>query len=345
MPMKISPIVARSSAPTPQGSSSSPEKLARAKAVAAGQSIEEVQTSADAPTYDHEGRRRIQMQTNRTPGPRQYQSETVETEPVATQQATVADNSDINEQTQTVSEEKKPLSPQFAALAKKERALQVKEREITAREEALKKVPQATTDATTVIERIKADPLGILLEHGWTYDSLTQHVLKEMEGGGPALTKVETDLRKEIMGLKTALDERDKKAADAQSEAEKTQDARLLKQAEHLITSDQNYLMIRETGSAAEVTELIKEIRKEEGLELTVREAADMVEKDLLDESLKIARIPKVMSNLQPQQTQPVNSNDGSRRPMRTLTNRDSTTAKYSPRERAIAAAEGRKLT
>lgn len=342
MPIKITPVATRPSVQAPQGTSVSPEKAARAKAIAAGQTPEEVvHDSSEGPAYDHEGRRRLQMKTQHTPGPRQYQTETVEDPAPA---APIADNSVTNEQAQTVSEDKKPLSPQFAELAKAKRALQVKEREILAREEALKKAPQATTDAETVIERIKADPLGILLEHGWTYDSLTQHVLKEMEGGGPALTKVETELRKEITGLKTALEERDKKSADAQSEAERTQDARLLKQAEHLVTTDENYLMIRETGSASEVTELIKAIRKEEGLELTIREAADMVEKDLLEESLKIARIPKVQSSLQPQQTQPVNSNDGSRRTMRTLTNRDSTTGRYTPRERAIAAAEGRKL-
>lgn len=342
MPIKITPVATRPSAPAPQNGSASPDKLARAKAAAAGQTVEApVETQTLAPEFDQDGRRRLKMRTNHTPGAREYQTETIEAEPAAEN----VDNSVNNEQTQTAPEDKKPLSPQFAALMKKERALQVKEREIIAREEALKKAPQATTDAASIIERIKADPMGTILEHGgWDYQRLTELVLKEMEGGGPALTKVETEFRQQITDLKQSLEARDKKQADAQSDAEKSQDARLLKQAEHLVTTDENYLMIRETGSAEEVTELIKVIRKEEGLELSVKEAADMVEKDLLDESLKIARIPKVQSSLNPQADTARNSNDGSRRPMRTLTNRDSTTGRYTARERAIAAAEGRKL-
>jgi hypothetical protein len=305
---------------------------------------------ATNPTNHHvEQRRTLKIQTNFTPERMEYPAQT-ETQTQSVQRPAPAaaqdpaDNSAPNEQAQQAPEDKKPLSPQFAALMKRERAVQVKEAAIAKREEALKNAPQSTPEANVLIERIKTDPLGTIADiGGWDYQKLTDLVMKEMEGGGPALTKVEQQLTAKIEQLQKQLSDRDEAAKTEKSDAEKAQSARLRSQAEHLVSTDDNYLMIRETKSYDDVTALISAVRKDEGVELTVKEACDLVEKDLLDESLKIARIPKVQSSLSPQQTQP-GAQNGSPAPMRTLTNRDSTIPQYSRRERAIAAALGKKL-
>jgi hypothetical protein len=295
------------------------------------------------------------MKTNATPAGRDWATPQAETAPapaapqVAVAASPSADTSDTGEPASVASEDPKPLSPQFAALAKRQRALQVKEREIQAREEALKQTSQSTTDAKSLVERMKADPLGLLLENGVTYDQLTQEVLKSMEGGGPALTRVETELKKEIKRLNDALETQTKTQSDTWNQAQAQALSQMQKQADQLIAADDAYQMIRETGSNKDVTALIKRIFDEEGETIDVKEALEMIESDLLEESLKIAKIKKVQSTLNPepapQQLQAPAPNDGVRRQtMRTLTNRDTVSAIPSRRDRAIAAAYGKKL-
>lgn len=337
------------------GASASPDRIAKAKAAAAGQDPAAAQTQqAQHPETVTEKLKRIRMRTNVTPGPREYaQTEVPQTETVIENPAVVTQEADISDTTEPTSEapeDSKPLSPQFAALVKAKRALQVKEREILAREEALKNGSQSTQDVNAFKERIKADPLGLLFENGHTYETLIQIVEDMSKGGGPALTKVETELRKEMKLLKEELESSKKAQTDEKTQSEQRAMAHLQRQADHLIATDDNYQMIRETGSNKDVTDLITRVLKEDGETLEVKEALELIENDLLEESLKIARIKKVQTKLAPepvitQQTAPANSNDGVRRQtMRTLTTRDNVSAVPSRRERAMAAALGKKL-
>jgi hypothetical protein len=344
--MKVTPIRQGTAAiiSTPNGQSASPEKIARAKAIVAG---EPAPTPAEQrPETTTEKLRKIRMKTNVTPGPREFPSGPVEAAPAPA----AADIIDNVEPVPAAAEVTQPLSPQYAALAKQKRALQLKESALAAREEALKQSSDSTTDAKSLVERMKADPLGLLLENGVTYDQLTQEVLKGMEGGGPALTRVESELRKELKSLKEAFDAQAKAQTENWTQAQTQELARMQKQAEQIIASDDAYQMIRDTKSQAEVSKLIKRVFNEEGEVLEVKDALDLLENDLLEESLKYARIEKVQRALKPepvpQAVPPVEPQDGVRRQtMRTLTNRDSVyQAPTSRRERMLAAALGKKI-
>lgn len=355
--MKITQIAnsngAQKTANIDEGHSASQDKIARAKAIVQGQTPQpQQQERAPSPSEYLQTTRRLRMNTKATPAGRDWAQpvETEVTDPaVTTQNDTI---SDPNEQATATTEDSKPLSPQFAALAKQRRALQVKEREIQAREEALKAAASspAIVEAKALIERIKADPLGTVLEHGATYDQLTQQVLASMEGATPALTKVENELRNELKSLKEVIENQSKAQTDAQTAAEAKALAQMQKQADQIIATDDAYQMIRETKSNADVSKLIDRIRKEEGEILTVKEAMDMIEADLMAQGLEASQIVERVQAKRnpapaPQQIQAPQFNDGMRRQtMRTLTNRDTVSSVPSRRDRAMAAAMGIKL-
>ncbi len=345
MALKITPVAtngAQQNANLDEGRSAGGDRVARAKAIARGETYQEPQR--ESPADQLRSSRSIKMKTQVTPSeylPQQTQPAPV---PAAAAQAPIGDNPNPNEPAPVVSEVTKPLSPEYAAHLKRERALQVKEREIQAREDALPKPGAPQTEAATLIERMKADPLGLLLENGVTYDQLTQAVLRSMEGGGPALTKVEQDLRNELKSLKMDIEKQTKNMNDSQVQARDSALDQMQKQADQLIAADDAYQMIRETGSNKDVRELIKRTFDETGEVLDVKEALEEIENDLLAESLKVARIQKVQQGLSAPTQQQIQAAQPRGQIMRTLTNRDTAVAVPSRRERAIAAALGKKL-
>lgn len=346
--MKVVPITGSNGAQTSvnqtEGRSASVDKVARAKAAAAGSDPNKVETSNDSPRSALASPRSIKMKTQSTPAPRDYIPEAA-VEATAVQNAAVSDTS---ESTLAVTEVTKPLDPQIAAFQKRERAVQVKEAAVTKREEALaEKEKSGTTLETAIQAEVESDPLGFLFKRGWDFARLTEQVKRSTEGMGPALTKVETELRKEIKGLKESLETKDKVQAESEEAAYQQSLTQIQKDADKLIASDDAYQMIRETGSNKEVTKLIKRIFDQDGEILDVTEALNLVEADLIEQGLKFAKIPKVQKTLTPeqvQQTQTAQYPAQNTRVMRTLTNRDSASSVPTAKERAIAAFHNRKL-
>ena len=341
--MKITPIANGGTPGTNIGAVStertSPDRIAAAKAIAAGEAPIRVSQS-DIPVDPQVARaqqsiRKIKMNTNASP---ERFNEVLEQQ-VQQNQEQADPNSAISndtEQTNATNEETKPLSPQFAALAKQRRALQVKERELQAREEALKSRP-SMNDGQEIVARLKAQPLSVLQEHGVTYEQLTEAILANQGGVNPEIQA----LKAEIKALKEGVD---KNFIDRDTAAETQALAEMRKEAVVLAQEGDAFDMIRETNSLPDVMELIRRTYKTTGEVLDVQEAMTLVENDLLNESLKIARYKKVQSKLSPAQEQSgVQNPQQQQRPqgMRTLTNRDSATVPMSRKERALAAFRG----
>ena len=128
------------------------DRVARAKAIAAGQDHQINVMPSDTPQDRAPDVRRITMKTNASPD-----REIVSTEALATEEPAMADDS----ATPPVVEDTLPLSPQFAALAKQRRALKAKEREIADREKALESSVSSGT-AEDLVARLKSQPLSVL---------------------------------------------------------------------------------------------------------------------------------------------------------------------------------------
>lgn len=228
-------------------------------------------------------------------------------------------------------EDTTPLSPQLAAIAKQRRALQVKEREIADREKALTEKEAATT-AFIDPAKLKSDTLGVLLANGIGYEQLTEAVLASQNGITPQVTALETKVKE----LEAALD---KKLADRDVTAKQQALAEMRKEAALLSAQGEDFALVRETQSLPTVMRLIEHTFDTQGEILDVREALALVETELLNDSLKLAKIQKVQGSIVP--PEPVLPPAQQQRQMKTLTNRDTASAVLTRKAKAIAAFNG----
>lgn len=325
--MKVTPIAQGSGVPGAQTNAqvggqqqTSPERKAMALAKALGQmDVSQSDTPIDPELYKQtQNVRRITMRTNRsTNRPIDPAPQIPQVEPAAPTQ----------EQTQPVVEATQPISPQFAALARQRRALQVKESEIAARERAL----ADSQPQTDLVAKLKADPLSVLQEAGVSYDDLTQAILNNQSGINPEVQALKAKIDALEKGLDTKLSERDQ-------QAEQQVLGEMRKQINQMTAQGDEYEMIRATKSQPDVVKLIHEVWKKSGEVLDVDEAAKLVEDDLLEQVLSVAKVGKVQSKLTPLQ-QAVVQAQPQRQQMRTITNRDAARPVLDRRARAIAAA------
>lgn len=237
---------------------------------------------------------------------------------------TISDNNESSEG----AEDTKPLSPQLAQLAKMRRALQVKERELAEREKALGDPKQ---EKGVALERIKSDPMGVLREAGLTYDDLTKAVLNDPYGNHPELHAFKQRIDDLEQGFESKLQE--------QAEAGKRQViAQMMREAEQL-AADEKYELVRTQGKVPEVIQLIERIHQETGDVVSVSEAMQMFEDELMEDALKLARSQKVQGKLAPPSAQPsqAQSQFENRQP-RTLSNRDTAQVPMDRKQRALMA-------
>ena len=355
--MKMSPVAngAPKSVNPNEGHTASPDKLARAKAIAAGQEPTQVQANPDPQVERAQNSiKRIKLKTQQSPDRhmRLDQPSILETSDTNPAGVTLTESQAVVEQPQNdtlasteqapaVSEETKPLSPQFAALAKQRREIQVAQKALEAEKAALAADRQKVLSDYIPKADIQANALKVLLEQGVTYDQLTEQILASNQEN-PDLVS----LKAEIKALKEGLDTQTKTQTQRDVDTETQVKAQIRRTVDQLIAQGDDYEMVREAGYAPKVVDLIDKVWKAEGILLDEAEAATMIEKELLEESLKFARIKKVQSMLnpaQPQKTQPVQTDRPNTKIMRTLTNRDGVSStSMSKRERAIAAMEGR---
>lgn len=296
-------------------------KLAAAKAIAAGEtpiSVTSIEGETDR-TPEPE-KRKIRMRTNVSPD--RFDGDDATQEQA---QSAILD-SDVPAQ---VVEDTKPLSPQVAALAKERRAIQRERMEL----EALKKELESRTPmngSEELVTKLKAKPLSVLLEHGVTYDQITEELLSQSSGLNPEIQSLKAELKALKEGVDRTLSDRD-------TRAEQQVLAEMQKEAVILAKTDDTFELVREEGCIPDVMKLIHRTYKETGEVLDVSEAMQLVEDELLKDNLRRIKFKKIQSQLTPTQ-QPVQQRQNQ---MRTLTNRDSSSNGLSRRERAIMAAKG----
>lgn len=257
-----------------------------------------------------------------------------------------------------VTEEKKvedPLSTQYAMLARKEKALRAKVQALQAEKDALKAQEEAlkAKDAeyqTKFVpkDRLTNETLQVLSELGITYDQLTNLVLNAPKPEEMAFTAETRKLQAEIKAIKEAQEAAQKSATEQQERNYQAALNQLRADTKKLVESDSDFETIKETGSVDDVVELIERTFKEDGVLMTVEEAAREVENYLVEEALKLARLKKIQSKLAPsvekKAAEPTKKATAPSQPStKTLTNAVGTSRPMTARERAIAAFEAKK--
>jgi hypothetical protein len=217
----------------------------------------------------------------------------------------------------------KTLDPQIARLQKHRRALLLKEKELKAKEEALNQPQQGLID----VNRLKSDPLNVLLENGVTYDQLTQAIMSNQQNS--EVYKLKT----EIESLKKGVDQ---KFVEKDALAEQQVLAEMRREADRLQFRSDDFELVRETRSVPVVMKLIERTWRERKEVIDVPEAMKLVEDELFKDAQRVAKSKKMQSlfpqAMQTQQRQPQ---------MRTLTNRDTASVPVSRKARALAAYYG----
>ncbi len=248
-----------------------------------------------------------------------------------------------------------PLSDKYAALARRERQLRNESNRLKAEREAFQaeraKPANPAFDESKWIsrDRLEQDLLGTLGESGYSYDRIVEQALNAQSqdpATKAALARLEAQIR--------AQDERNAKLQSSLDEQQVNQRKQAVNQIRSettsLVKNDPAFETIKETNSIDDVVELIEKTFDQDGILLSVEEAAQAVEEHLVEEAMKITRISKIQQRLkQAAQAAPtkatqegaIQAAQQQSAQSKTLTNNMGTTRQLSARERAILAAKG----
>ena len=335
--MKISPLAGGSGTPGTSlgaveiGRTADASKMQRAKAIAAGETVQPEEKEV-IPQVERVSTKRIQMRTNystdrdlevaNAAAQLTNSSENVNKDPANNTQSSTTPNSE-----QGAVEATQPLSPQLAAIARQKRALQLERAEFEKQKAELSK--SNGIDPEQFKARLQADPLGVLQEHGVTYDRLTESILS-----GQADPKVQA-LEQRIKELESGLD---KKLTDRDNAAEQAALSEMKREAQTLASTGDDFELIRATNSVPLVMTLIERTYRSTGEVLDVSEAMREVEAELVKDAEKLMGAKKFAGKFQPQQqTQAA----APQRQLKTLTSSGNTQAPLTARQRALMAFHG----
>lgn len=343
--MKIQPVASPHAIHTPNTSNASE---ARERAIA------KLVAQPAAPT---------QGQAQQTPVANPNQISPEELSAIQTPESADKNTEVVDEVVTPVEEPKKPEdtpeSRRWAQMARQEKAIRAKAQQQDAaykvREEALKAREAALTAKdqeyqTKYIprDRLKSEAMTVLAEEGITYDYITEQALNQ-QAINPQIQAVINKLQSEIKDLKTASEKTTSTYAEQQKLQYETAVKQLESDAKSLVKSNPvEYEAINAAGAIKDVVKLIEDTYNQDGVLMSVEEAAQEVENYLIEESLKLTSLEKIKKRMsQTSATQgksevktqaTTTQTQQAKAPTKTLTNNIASTRKLSAKERAILA-------
>jgi hypothetical protein len=255
--------------------------------------------------------------------------------------------------------EAKRIASHYANLARKEKMLRMREARIRdsmrSQVAPTQQTPQFDPSKYVSRDELVQNPFGVLNNLGLTYEQLTQKALD-------APTAEDLQQRREIEALKSELktlregqDQVKRTFDENQTMARRQAELQIRQDVTRLVQQDPNFEVIRAnrgTGAIGEVVRLITSVYDEgmgpdypRGTILDVADAAQMVESELTQRTLRSAKLQKIqrlISNKASTQQPQTQNQQPTQNALRTLTNGVGTsTRKLTPRERAIAVFRG----
>lgn len=260
------------------------------------------------------------------------------------------------------------LSAQYAQLARKEKALRSQTQELNrqkaeakaqleAERSAIKAEAEQYKQGYISKEEFLADPQSVISKFGETaYEQLTQRLLNPAQPQDPAVLRTIKALEQKVAELEGKQVQSTKTYEDQQATNYTQAVDQIRRDVTQLVKTDPDFETIKETRSVNDVVDLIERTFKEglgdeypAGTLLTVEQASQFVEEELLDQAVKIAQINKVQKRLTPaapaataSKQQPQNQQT---QQLKTLTNQVGAQKPMTSRERAIAAFHGQLKT
>jgi hypothetical protein len=251
-----------------------------------------------------------------------------------------------------------PISSQYAVLARKEKALRARaqqqeqalkarEAEISAREAALRTQAEPKVDMSKYvsIDEIRENLLGVAAKAGVSPEEITNSLLDQPRRDPYVIAELQKR-DEQIRKLEERLEGREKSDQELQQQSYQSAIKQIRRDAQELVNSDPAFETIKETRQVGEVVKLIEKTYQEDGYVMSVEEAANLIENELIDRILDTAKIKKIQQRLKPvapasQKQSPTQQSQQSNSQMKTLTNAVGSSRQLSAKERAILAFKG----
>lgn len=353
--MNIKPIASPHAMQPPQGQQGQ-QQSAREKAIAAlmGSQAPQGQTPVpDANNISVEEMGAVNKDVSQKDGIEQLvASEEPKTPEIPKVEETPAEDPALKRQFEELSRKERSLRAQAQkqeqAIKLREEAIKVREAELAAKDEQYKSgyIPKT---------RLTEETLSVLAEAGISYDQIAEQYINQTPVN-PQMQAHIAKLEARIEELSQKTDASEKSYKQQQSDAYQAAVKQVKMDVTALVNSNPEFETIKATGSIQDVVDLITQTYEQDGLLLTVEEAAQEVENYMLEETIKLTNIDKVKKRLAaansantasktPTEQTPVASAKQSQHPtMKTLTNSTSTQRPINARDRALAAFKGEKL-
>lgn len=157
-----------------------------------------------------------------------------------------------------------------------------------------------------------------------------------------------------MQALKDSQERAQKAYEEQQKQSYQQALTQIRQEATQLVSQDPNYEAIKTSNAVNDVVDLIEQTFKQDGILLTVEEAANEVEEYLVEELMKLAKMQKIQSRLMPQpkaeapkppvKAETPTATQSQQPQMKTLTNSISSSRKLTAKERAMLAFKGEKF-
>lgn len=196
--------------------------------------------------------------------------------------------------------EPEKLSPQFAALARKEKALRLEAQRIKLEREGIKAEQEKFKSQDYVPrERLTKETLAVLAEAGLSHDQIAQLLLNSPTQA-PVKDPIIAQLQAEIAELKGKQTKVETDFKDNQTKAYDQAVNQIRSDAKSLIDSDPAYETIKARNQIESVVKHIQRTFEEDGLLLSIEEAAKEVEDTLREDTKRLTSLSYLRPELQP---------------------------------------------
>jgi len=237
--------------------------------------------------------------------------------------------------------EASPVDPRIAELERKERLLREQARKLAAEKAAFDqgRQQQAPKPNALTAEEWKAQFMKNPEALGINRQEMADLYLTQPSEERQMVSRLEA----KIAELESQIGQGSKQMEEAQAKAYDNALRQMKAETQRLVeTSPQDYELVSANGAYDAVVGLIEATYKEEGILMSVKDAATRVEEHLLSKALKSADLKKVREKLLPQQAaagQPaVQQTQAQQKTSPTLSQSMAAAKPMTPRERAIAA-------
>lgn len=250
--------------------------------------------------------------------------------------------------------EQPPLSAQYAQLARKEKALRAQAQAVKAQAEAFK-TQQAELERSFEAKlaeaqknwqkRLSENPLEVMSEANLSYDQVTNLMLNQPKPEQMEYQRQIKALEAKLQAIEDATKQTNTRFEENQTNAYKQAVNQIKVDVTSMVSTGDDFELIRETNSIGDVVELIERTFKEEGFIMTNEEAARAVEEHLVEEAMKIAKLKKLQQKLAPptpkEEPKQLEAKQKQSQPLKTLTNAVGSSRPLTSKERAILAFKG----